>query len=258
MKKLFSKYIFFYRKLGGILFFKKIFTSISYRIKAKIFTYTLVRSNTSLKNKFTAIYQKTKAEDFESVSGEGSSLSYTSSLRKSLPIMFNQFEIKSIFDAPCGDFNWMRHVINGSEYTYVGADIVSKLIDSNNAQYANDHISFTQLDICKDPLVDADIMICRDCLFHLSYADIDDFIKNFIKSNIPLLLVTTHKNTDKYFKNRNIRSGDFRLFDLFSAPFNFPEKVLHRFDDYSDPEPAREMCLFSREQLISLDRQGMV
>ena len=197
MKKLFSKYIFFYRKLGGILFFKKIFTSISYRIKAKIFTYTLVRSNTSLKNKFTAIYQKTKAEDFESVSGEGSSLSYTSSLRKSLPIMFNQFEIKSIFDAPCGDFNWMKEIILVNDIRYHGVDIVSNIIDSNIRKYSSQRINFSQGDLTKMTFPQSDLMIMRDLLFHLSYQDARFIIKNYLTSNIKFLLTTSHRNIKK-------------------------------------------------------------
>lgn len=247
MKKLFSKYIFFYRKLGGILFFKKIFTSISYRIKAKIFTYSLVRSNISLKNKFTAIYQKTKAEDFESVSGEGSSLSYTSSLRKSLPIMFNQFEIKSIFDAPCGDFNWMKEIILVNDIRYHGVDIVSNIIDSNIRKYSSQRINFSQGDLTKMTFPQSDLMIMRDLLFHLSYQDARFIIKNYLTSNIKFLLTTSHRNIKK---NSDIYSGDFKFINLFEPPYSFPRSQLWTIDDWKPPYPEREMLLFSREQLL--------
>lgn len=247
MKKLLSKYIFFYRKLGGLLFLKKIFTSISYRIKTKIFTYRLVRSNHSLKTKFTAIYQKTKAEEVESVSGEGSSLSYTSSLRASLPIMLNKFEIKSIFDGPCGDFNWMKEIILANDISYHGVDIVSNIIESNIRKYSSQRINFSQGDLTKMNFPQSDLMIMRDLLFHLSYKDAEFIIKNFLTSNIKFLLTTSHRNIKK---NSDIYSGDFKFINLFEAPYYFPRNPLWIIDDWKPPFPERELLLFSREQLL--------
>jgi hypothetical protein len=201
---------------------------------------------------FDKIYEKNYWANEESVSGRGSEMNQTENIRRELPKIFERYNCLSVFDAPCGDYNWMLHVVEKTKIRYVGGDIVESLVRRNNEQHQNANASFITLDICKDELPDADIMICRDCLFHLSYSDIEAFINNFVASNIPLLLVTSHKNTDGYFRNKNIRTGDFRLFDLFSQPFNFPDDVLYRFDDYKAPEPAREMCLFSRDQIAAL------
>lgn len=247
MKQLLSKYIFFYRKLGGILFIKKIFTSISYRIKTKIFTYRLVRSNASLKNKFTAIYQKTKAEDVESVSGEGSSLSYTSSLRDSLPIMLNKFQIESIFDGPCGDFNWMKEIILVNDISYHGVDIVSNVVESNIRKYSSKRVNFSQGDLTKMNFPQSDLMIMRDILFHLSYQDARLVIKNFLTSNIKFLLTTSHRNIKK---NSDIYSGDFKFINLFEPPYSFPKSQLWTIEDWKPPYPERELLLFSRDQLL--------
>jgi hypothetical protein len=75
---------------------------------------------------------------------------------------------------------------------------------------------------------------------------------NFINSKISYLLTTTHKNTNN-FKNKNIKTGDYRHIDLFAHPFNFPANPLVRIDDYVLPDPEREMCLFSREQILSIE-----
>jgi hypothetical protein len=93
-------------------------------------------------------------------------------------------------------------------------------------------------------------MILRDCLFHLSYEDTKLVLKNFINSGIPFLLTTTHKNISG-FQNKNITTGSFREIDLFSIPYSFDSKPITRIDDWIYPDPEREMCLWSRDQIIT-------
>ena len=72
----------------------------------------------------------------------------------------------------------------------------------------------------------------RDCLFHLSYEDINRFLTNLSNTNYKYLLTTTH-TVEKDFKNSNINTGDFRLINLFGPPFSFdPTKVKSRVDDF--------------------------
>ncbi len=92
-------------------------------------------------------------------------------------------------------------------------------------------------------------MICRDCLFHLSYEDTKQLLDNFVQSNIPYLLTTTYHN-DTSFKNKDIITGHFRMIDLFSPPYNFPKEVLFKIDDWVAPESPRSMCLWSKDQII--------
>ncbi len=201
--------------------------------------------------RFTAIYTLNYWRNKESVSGGGSSLAYTASLRQHLPELFKKFEITSIFDAPCGDFNWMPQVLNAYPLRYIGGDIVKPLVEKNQAQYASESITFLHVDLTKDAFPSADLMFCRDCLFHLSYADIRAVLQNFVNSQIKYILLTTHKNADKSFANADITTGSFRKIDLFAAPFHFPTDALFRIPDWLAPDPEREMCLWSREQIIS-------
>jgi hypothetical protein len=203
----------------------------------------------SLEDRFTAIYKSNYWGSNESISGTGSTLEYTANIRKSLPVLFKDFNIESVLDAPCGDFHWMKHVLINSNINYLGGDIVDPMISSLCDQYSSDKINFLRLDITKDKLPDCDLLICRDVLFHLSYTDIKLFLNNFSNSNIKFILTSTHINLD-HFSNHDILSGGFRRIDLFSPPFNLVVEVIARIDDYVSPEPPREMCLWSREQII--------
>jgi hypothetical protein len=200
--------------------------------------------------RFRDIYKKGLWKHGESRSGAGSELRYTENLRFFLPIMFERFGIRTIVDAPCGDFNWMRLVPLISEMCYTGIDIVPQVIAQNQKRYEDGRRRFAVANIITDPLPTADVMICRDCLFHLSNRDVVLLLRNFVASNSSYLLTNTHVN-DGSFVNTDIKAGDFRLIDLFSEPFCLPKNVHYRIDDYVQPFPPREMCLWDRGQISS-------
>lgn len=114
---------------------------------------------------------------------------------------------------------------NGIRYT--GGDIVEVLIQENNKKYATGNISFITLDLTKDPLPNADIIIVRDCLFHLSYNDISLFLKNLSKSNIKYILTTGHTGVD----NADITTGSYRDINLFTKPFNWDKEFLYDIEE---------------------------
>lgn len=197
--------------------------------------------------RFTRIYTDRAWSSKESISGTGSEYRYTENLRTHLPVVFETYSIARLLDAPCGDFNWMKYVVHHTNIDYIGGDIVRDLIEDNRARYPFERTHFVHLDITKDPLPDSDMMMVRDCLFHLSYADICALMTNFCDSGIPYLFTTTHKPAG--FENRDILTGDFRFIDLFAAPFDFPSAPLFRVDDFIEGHAPREMCLFTREQV---------
>lgn len=218
--------------------------------KRRNFKKFLVTMNTT-EDKFTWIYRNNYWGIDESLSGSGSTLEYTENLRKELPKLITDFNINSVLDAPCGDFNWMKVLLPTLNVNYIGADIVQDLVDSHNSNYKNEAIQFLKLNLITDSFPYADLLICRDCLFHLSYEDIQSVLTNFANSKISYLLTTTHKNNNN-FQNKNIQTGDYRNIDLFLYPFNFPTNPLARIDDFLLPDQEREMCLFSREQILSI------
>ena len=201
----------------------------------------------SVEERFNLIYSTNYWFDKESRSGTGSSLRTTKNIRFHLPKIFEKFNIKKLFDAPCGDFNWMRNVLKSVEIDYLGSDIVKDLIASNK-KYESDKIKFSKLDIRVDNLPASDLMICRDCLFHFSYEDIFLFLNNFISSDIKYILLTSNLNEEYKFENKDIVTGDYRKIDLFSKPFNFEKNYIYSFDDKNKLEIQhfRQMYLLSK------------
>ena len=55
---------------------------------------------------------------------------------------------------------------------YIGADFLPELIAENLRRYAAPNREFRELDLTAAPLPAADVLLCRDCLVHLSFADI--------------------------------------------------------------------------------------
>jgi len=199
---------------------------------------------------FAEIYAKGLWKGGESHSGPGSELAYTENLRFFLPILFARFGIRTIVDAACGDFNWMRFVPLTKEMSYVGLDIVPEVIAQNQRHHANERRKFAVANIVTDPLPAADLVMCRDCLFHLSNRDVVLALRNFAASDSRYLLTSSHAN-DGGFINTDIKTGHFRMIDLFSAPFCLPRNVHFAIDDYIPPFPPRTMCLWDREQIAS-------
>lgn len=234
------------KKLTQSGIYKRLPQYIAFYLK-RVYHEKIVFKIGSKESVFTSIWKNNYWSDSESLSGPGSSLTYTENIRKELPILFKELSIKDVFDAPCGDFIWMKEVVKDTEINYKGGDIVKGIIN-NNSVYKNERVDFVVFDITEEQPPKSDLWICRDVFFHLSDKDIFSALKQFAESEVPYLLTTTHKN-DTNFSNSDIVSGDFRLIDLFQYPYNFPQQVLYRFDDYIDPHPPREMCLFTREQI---------
>ncbi|EAY26952.1 class I SAM-dependent methyltransferase [Microscilla marina] len=175
----------------------------------------------SLQDKFTQIFQTNHWQSQQTLSGRGSELEQTQTLIGALSHLLKKYTISSMLDLPCGDFHWMQHVTL-SELQYIGADIVSQLILQNRQQYQKAGIEFRMLDITTDALPKVDLVLCRDCFIHLSYAHIRQAIANLKKSNSKYLLTTTYVN---YSLNYNVPSGSWRPLNLQQAPFSFPEPI---------------------------------
>lgn len=170
---------------------------------------------------FTEIYNSNAWQGTESVSGYGSDLANTENIRRAFPNIIKEFGIKSMLDAPCGDFNWMKHVDIG-DTRYVGGDIVTPLVERNRTQFSNERREFLRLDITTDALPLVDLIFCRDCFFHLSFADISKALKNFERSGAKFLMTTT-LFTD--VPNLDIPTGAFRPLSLRTPPFRFPNPL---------------------------------
>jgi hypothetical protein len=238
-----------FRSEGFIKTLFKLFNFPINRLKRFRFQ-SKVLSMHSSEDRFTWIYTNNYWSSTESRSGSGSTLKYTDNLRRELPSMFREYGIAKVFDAPCGDFNWMRHLLPTVKIVYIGGDIVKPLIRNLNIEFNSSDISFVHFDLIREIPPKVDLMICRDCLFHFSFKDTKSVLENFIKSESTYLLTTTHINMEKAFLNCDIKTGDFRCIDLFLPPYNFSALPLFTIKDWLAPDPERQMCLWNREQIL--------
>jgi 2-polyprenyl-3-methyl-5-hydroxy-6-metoxy-1,4-benzoquinol methylase len=192
-----------------------------------------MRGTGTLQEVFTTIYKTNHWDSEESRSGPGSELRQTEVLRATLPALYAALGVKRVLDAPCGDFNWMRHVVAEADLDeYTGADIVAQLIAANNAQYATEKVKFIEKDITQDDLLEVDLIFCRDCLVHLSNADALSALQNFKRTNPnAYLLSTTYVNETV---NRDTQFGKWRPVNLQQAPFYLPEPQYVIDTDYRD------------------------
>lgn len=198
-------------------------------------------------NIFDYYYQNNTWGDSESVSGPGSTLAYTENIRTKIPELVEELGVFIILDSPCGDFNWFRAIEWNRSISYIGADIVKPLIDKNQLLYGDASKRFISLDITNDKLPEADLWLCRDCLFHLSYKDITIAIQNFLTSDIRYILTSNHQNCTK---NKDITTGSFRLLNLELPPFNLGKPIMV-IDDWIEGFPERQLCLWERNTLIN-------
>lgn len=215
-------------------------------LKNKILIRKITRDK-NIKNIFSTIYKKNYWGDIESVSGPGSNNKNTKQLIKKLKFIINKYKIKKIVDAPCGDFNWIKKLILGSNISYIGIDIVKELIKINQRTYGSNKIKFYNLNLIKKKIPECDLIICRDFIFHLSNKDILLFFKNLLKTNFKYILISNHTKSGKIF-NKDINSGDFRKIDIFSKPFNIVKDYELLIDDFCDGK-EKYLILFKSSKL---------
>lgn len=248
-EKIWQKLLFSIKREGAVASLEKIARYLSRDAINRRRRYREMLETTDVKTRFEKIYVHNLWGDPASVSGVGSNLATTENLRAKLPELFLKFNIKTVLDVPCGDFYWMQHVVRDMPHLkYIGGDIVPQIIESNSQKYKYENVQFSVIDLRFDDLPDVDIIIVRDCLFHLSFDDIEKVKSNIKRSKIKYILTTTHI-LDGDFLNTDITTGDFRLIDIFKEPFCFRGPVLERIADYVGFDTPREMCLLSITEL---------
>jgi hypothetical protein len=158
----------------------------------------------------------------ESVSGLGSELDATAALRKELPRLLARLEVSVLLDAPCGDAGWINQL--NLDVRYVGVDIVPDLVERLRAAAGAGDIGgdYRLADLTCDRLPRCDAILCRDCLVHLSFANIQRAVANFRRSGAIWLIATTFP---EWQRNRDCEDGDWRALNFERAPFDWGSPV---------------------------------
>jgi len=137
--------------------------------------------------------------------------------------LVKRLNITSVSDCPCGLYeNWVHHVnLPGLGIKYCGYDINNLAIERNKSKYS--FLDFIEFNLYEEILPQSDLIICRDCLFHLPNDLIIRAIENFIKSKSEYLLATEHRWVQQ---NKNLTQRElvgewgYREINLEIEPFN--------------------------------------
>jgi hypothetical protein len=182
----------------------------------------------------------------DALCGTGSTMLFTEPLRANLKPFLEKHNLKSMLDAPCGDYTWMSQTALPDNFKYIGADIVANLITTAKATYPG--VEFHCLDITRDPLPAVDVLFCRDCLIHLSIDDIQLAFKNIINSDIQYVMLTNYHKPEML----DITTGGFRGTNFTQSPFNFGapiDSILDWVPGTANENNIRDMSLWHRSTI---------
>jgi hypothetical protein len=196
----------------------------------------------------TGAWQVDAADDAPG-SGAGSSLAATATLRAALPPLLDALGCVRLLDVGCGDFTWMQHVEITQDY--VGVDIVDAVVVANRERFGRPGRVFETMDAAVDRLPDADVVLCREVLFHLSFDDIRKVLGNLLSSPTRRFLIATSDRQTLF--NADIPTGDFRLLNLEARPLRFPPP--DRVIDDAFVSPRRIIGVWDTKRLSSLMRR---
>jgi SAM-dependent methyltransferase len=176
----------------------------------------------SLQQRFRRIHDSNLWGAPESVSGLGSEIDATAALRGELPRLLARLGVTSLLDAPCGDAGWINR--SSLAVNYVGIDIVPGLVAQLQAAAAAGDIrgDYHLADITVDLLPRCDAILCRDCLVHLSFANIERAARNFRRSGASWLIATTFPGWQTNF---DCEDGDWRALNFERPPFDWGAPV---------------------------------
>lgn len=189
---------------------------------------------------FQTIHDENLWGGAESSSGPGSSMQATAAIREALPPLLKKYDIQSILDVPCGDFNWMAGVLLGMPaFTYIGGDIVPDIIKKNKVLWPPS-LTFIERDITVSLPMLADVVIVRDCLVHFSRGDIYAALGNIYKGGYEYLLMTNFSG-DREFVDKP--TGQWRPVNFTLPPFNMP-RPLEVINECNSGHPDKELALW--------------
>lgn len=159
-------------------------------------------------------------------SGHGSLPSVTKGYRAYLETFIKENNIKSIVDYGCGDWQFSRY-IDWGDASYLGVDIVERVINDNNKKYANKHVKFQHIAPNDKSIPQADLLIIKDVLQHMSEKDVKAFLeKTLPKFRYALITNCIEPRGDI---NASIATGEFRPLDLRQKPFDIPGVAVYDF-----------------------------
>ena len=108
-------------------------------------------------------------------SGGGSSPEATQPYKVFLEDFIRQYQIQSIVDLGCGDWQFSEFLDFGGA-TYIGIDASKRVIANNQKLFTRLGVSFANLPRHHHDIPSADLLVCKDVLMHLSTKEVHDIL----------------------------------------------------------------------------------
>lgn len=125
--------------------------------------------------------------------------------------------IKTILDIGCGDWQIMRGVDLGST-SYLGIDVAKSIIETNDREFSRTNVQFKVMNPVVHEIPDADLIILKDVLQHLTNGHIKVILDKLTKKKAWVLITNDYTGEPP----QDIKIGDWRPVNVLLHPFNFP------------------------------------
>ena len=192
----------------------------------------------------TDIYTRNAWGSQESRSGPTSTTHRTEQLRDQFQTFLKKFEIQSILDCGCGDWNWMS-LVDLSNIDYLGVDIVDPLLDYLQTKFTKPNIRFQKMDVMEDPSESADVWFVRDLLCLYPFISYSLFFTRFLESNSKYIALST---VDSDEQNDPGILGIWRRLNIKEPPFTLKHPI-YIMTDGKQWGRQKYILVFSRDQI---------
>lgn len=159
----------------------------------------------------------------ETISGPGSDMAATETVRATLGRWIQEHNVKLFLDVPCGDANWQGSIPGLESIQYQGYDISHTAVE--NAQRKNQQrafMRFEQFDLTGGvPSGKPDLFLLRDVIQHVPLDLGRAMLLNVKRTGVRWLAVTSWRGGTNF----NIAPGNFYANDVHQPPFNLPAPV---------------------------------
>ena len=162
-------------------------------------------------------------------SGGGSSPQITVGYRKFLQKFLKDYNIKSVIDLGCGDWQFSK-LIDWSGIEYLGLDCVKTIIKDNKKKFEDNNIKFEFSEAHSKIEETADLLIIKDVMIHWSNSEILNFYNELKKTNSFKYILITNQTSNQNI-NEDIVTGQFHNIDINRAPFDFNAKEIYKWEN---------------------------
>jgi len=125
-------------------------------------------------------------------------------------------EITSVLDIGCGDWQISKN-IDWTGKNYLGVDVAKNVLTTTQKKYTTENIRFKVLNVLKDEIPSADLIIVKDVLQHLSNDHIKQLVRRVDTAGYKYLLVVNDECKLPF--NFDIKDGKYRPLNVSVRPF---------------------------------------